>query len=442
METMYKTLSAPLVVQVEISSRCTSKCLHCYNHWRKDGDPKIHGADLSEEGIDKIMDQLVHHRLLHIVFTGGEPFLNKHILFRALKKAQTSGITTGINSNLVPVTAEDAVRLKRVGVTSVLTSLMGPTSEVHDGISQCKGSFKKAVEGIRFLQKAGVPVVVNMVVSQKNKQYLGETAAFVKSLGIKHFNSTRAGCPGNCTDFSELSLNLQDFRDYLAELHATGEREQMSVGVLESYPLCAIKEVNRYKAFIGRRCSAAVTTLTVASDGDIRPCSHLDVVYGNIFKEDLASIWARMQEWRDGKLLPSECSSCKILAWCGGGCRMEAKMRNGSLSAIDPYISTRDVAYAASDLKKLSRQVASSPLPLMFRVNPEIRWRTEQFGAVVFIGARFQCYLNAAATKLLQEIERGYTYQMSDFVSKSADNIEEFLGQLYQRQILVQVGES
>jgi len=279
--------------------------------------------------------------------------------------------------------------------------------------------------------------VVNMVISQKNKQYLKETATFVKSLGIRHFNSTRAGCPGNCADFSELSLSLKDFRDYLAELHAIGEQEQMSVGVLESYPLCAMKEVNRYKAFIGRRCSAAVTTLTIASDGNIRPCSHLDTSYGNIFKEELASIWNRMQEWRDGKLIPSKCSSCKILAWCGGGCRMEAKMRKGSLSATDPYVSFQDVDYAAFELTKIERRATTSSFPFMFRLNPQARWRIEEFGAVVFIGPRFKCYLNTTATKLLQGLNRDRAYQLSDFTSKQDDDVEGFLWQLYKRQILV-----
>ncbi len=175
MKKMYKTLSAPLVIQVEISARCTSKCVHCYNHWRQDDTMGDHSAaDLSEKGIDRIMDQLIRNKVLHVVFTGGEPFLNKRILFRALEKAQDSGISTGVNSNLVPVTIEDALRLKQARVTSVLTSLMGPTSEIHDGISQCRGSFEKAIRGIRFLQEADVPVVVNMVVSLKNKQYLKE----------------------------------------------------------------------------------------------------------------------------------------------------------------------------------------------------------------------------------------------------------------------------
>lgn len=433
---MYKTISAPLVVQVEISAQCTNQCMHCYNFWRQNDKTGNNFSDLSIEKIDRIMDQLTYYRIFHIVFTGGEPFLNKRVLFRALEEAQFTGITTGINSNLIPITNEDAKRLKQLEVTNVLTSLMGPTSEIHDELAQHRGAFRKTVRGIRFLQEAGVSTTVNMVLSQKNKQFLKETALFVKSLGVKHFSSTRAGCPGNCGDFSEMSLDIQDFRDYLAELHTIGEQAQISVGVLESYPLCAIKEVKRYKSFIGRRCSAGVTTFTVATDGKIRPCSHLDVSYGNIFSENIDSIWSRMKEWRDGSLLPFKCRSCKILAWCGGGCRMEAKMRNGSFTTIDPYVMPQDLEYTVSEFSKINRKTLL-PLPPIFRLNPMAKWRLEEFGAVVFVGQRFRCYLNVAAVELLQNLRLNQIYQINDFNDKVNGDLEGFLRRLYNYQIIL-----
>ena len=437
---MYKTLSGPLVVQVEVSANCTNRCFHCYNFWRQDNN-LTHIDSLSMDAIDRVIDQLVSQRVFHVVFTGGEPLLNKRVLFRGIKRAYEENITVGINSNLIPLTYEDAKRFKELRVVNILTSLMGPSSESHDEIAQLKGSIEKTIRGIRLLQKVEIPTMVNMVVSQKNKHLLRETALFVKALGIKHFSSTRAGCPGNCSDFSEMSLNLKDFRDYLAELYVIGVEEKMSVGVLESYPLCAIKEIKRYKSFIGRRCSAGVTTLTIASNDDIRPCSHLDVVYGNIFNEDIDVVWSRMKEWRDGSLLPSECRSCKVLAWCGGGCRMEAKMRCGSLAASDPYAVQQDAEYAASELAKIKRKNSFS-LPLIFRLNPKARWRTESFGAVVFVGQRFQCYLNAAATKLLQGLRVEQSYQASDFNGRFEGNLEGFLKRLYNNQVIINKSKS
>ncbi|MBI2628139.1 MAG: radical SAM protein [Candidatus Niyogibacteria bacterium] len=436
---MYKTLSGPLVVQVEISAQCTNRCMHCYNFWRED-DSLIDSQNMSAKVADQVIDKLINAKIFHVVFTGGEPLLNKRVLFRAIEKTKAANITVGINSNLIPLVSKDAERFKELGVANVLTSLMAPTAKSHDEIAQLNGAFEKTVRGIRLLQKARVSVMVNMVISQKNKHLLRETALFVKSLGIKHFSSTRAGCPGNCSDFSEMSLSLQDFRDYLAELHAVGKQEKISVGILESYPLCAIKEVRHYKSFIGRRCSAGVTTLTIASNGDVRPCSHLDVIYGNIFNENIDIVWGRMQEWRNGSLLPSECCSCKILTWCGGGCRMEAKMRNNSLTTADPYAVPHDAKYAASELARIEQEKPSS-LPLMFQLNPKARWRNENFGAAVFVGQRFRCYLNAIAVKFLQSLRKNQLYQISDFNGKFEGDLEWFLKRLYNNQIIMKGGE-
>lgn len=434
---MYKTLSAPLVAQVEISGRCPNRCLHCYNFWRQNKE-LILPADLSINAIDRVMSQLINYRIFHAVLTGGEPFLNKTVLFRALERASSGSITININSSLVTLTVEDVKRLKKLGISRILTSIMGPNAEVHDNIAQRPGAFQETVRGIRLLQEAEVPVDVNMVISQKNKSFLRETVRFVKFLGIKHFNSTRAGCPGSCCDFSELSLTIQDFRDYLAELRDIGEEEQMQVGVLESYPLCAMKEAKRFKAFTGRRCLAGVTTITVAADGYVRPCSHLDISYGNLLKEDLNDIWNRMQEWRNGSFIPEICKSCKVLPWCGGGCRMEAKMRNGSLDAVDPYIEPDDIDFTFSELKAIKKQELAA-LPTAFQLNPKIKWRTEDFGGVVFIGQRFVCYLNNSALKLLEGLSFDRSYQLSDFADQFTGDNGSFAQKLYNKKIFISV---
>lgn len=334
--------------------------------WRWSDEP-LAFTDLSISGMERVMSQLVAHRVFHAVLTGGEPLLNKQALFRALELAARHGMSAGINSSLVTLTERDAERFKTLRVTTVLTSLMGPTAAIHDDIAQQPKAFEKTLRGIRILQSAGLSVQVNMVISQRNKAFVAETARFVKSLGLHHFSSTRAGCPGNCPDFSDLALNLGEFREYLQTLHKVGKEEHLAVGVLESYPLCGMREVKKYRFFTGRRCLAGVTSLTVAANGMVRPCSHLDVGYGNLLTDDLDVIWGRMVEWRDGSLLPQSCQSCKVLPWCGGGCRMEAKMRNGRLDTPDPYMSPEDVDYAFTELATSQEEkIAATLLPFVF----------------------------------------------------------------------------
>lgn len=434
---MYKVLSAPLVAQIEISARCPNRCLTCYNYWRKGNVPLAH-LNLSREGAKRVVDELRAHRVFHVVLTGGEPLMNKRVLFWFAETALASGMTVGINSTLISLTLSDAQRIKELGVGVVLTSLMGPTAEVHNSIAQRHNAFERTVRGIRLLRELQVPVVVNMVVSQRNKGLVRETAKFVKSLGLKQFSSTRAGCPGNCPDFSDFSLSIADFRAYLRELHDVGIEQQMNVGVLGSYPLCAIKEVREFKAFTGRRCLAGVTTLTVAVDGSVRPCSHLDMSYGNIFSDDLSSIWQKMSRWRDGSLLPNHCKSCEALRWCGGGCRMEAKMRNHSLSAPDPYCVPEDSDYVVGELSR-AQEIGANPFtfPQALSINPRARWRKESFGGVVFVGPRFAAYLNDDAMNFLKSIEKGHSYAIPPDLSSDSPGRRGFIENLLKREVLV-----
>ena len=133
---MYKTLSAPHLIQIEVSAMCTNCCQHCYNFWRQGGDGHTTLANLSLEQVDRIMDQIISHRVFHLVLTGGEPLLNKKALFEILRRSAESGITVSVNSTLVPLTKEDALKFKELGVSMVLTSLLGPNAEIHDRITR------------------------------------------------------------------------------------------------------------------------------------------------------------------------------------------------------------------------------------------------------------------------------------------------------------------
>lgn len=207
---MYKTLSAPQIVQIELSSLCPNNCQHCYNFWRNKGDNKgcsLEGSpNMSINQIEAIMDQLIEYRIFHIILTGGEPLLNKNVLFRAIEKAKENGITTSINSTLTTLNDRDCAKLKELEVSIVMTSILGPNPGIHDQLVEKHGAFQQTVEGINLLQNFNVPVTINMVITKKNKMYISETMRLAKELGLKSFNCTRAGCPGNCQNFDEYSL--------------------------------------------------------------------------------------------------------------------------------------------------------------------------------------------------------------------------------------------
>lgn len=413
---MYKTLSAPLTVQIEITNSCTDNCVHCYNFWRNSNNgSKAGNFFLSEGDVKIIMRKLADANVFDIIITGGEPLLNKKGVIACLKEANRFRMNVSLNSNLMPLDPRYAQELRDLGIEYILTSVLGPNAMIHDSITQRKGSFEKTIKNIKLAIEEGIGIITNMVITKPNLGYIKETALFVKSLGVKKFVATKASCPGNCTDFSSFVINMAEFRGYLHDLYMVEKELNMRIDALESYPLCGIKEINTHKEITNRRCLAGITACTIASDGSMRPCSHLDMSYGNLLKEDIYSIWKKMEEWRIGKFLPYTCKQCSLLALCGGGCRIEAKTRYGDLSAMDPYSSPKDVKFCRHLIKlRKKKQPGNLAKNINYFMLNDIRWRKEIFGAIIAVNKKTHVFLNHEGTSVFRQFRKNYLYTLDD----------------------------
>ena len=156
---LYKTLSAPLDVQVEITSLCDEACIHCYNFWRgakfKETANHLPDTTLKKDKVLAIVDQLAKSQVFRVTFTGGEPFIFRQAVTEGVRSAKKAGLDCSLNSNLTTITRKDAESLKEAGLDSVLTSLHSFDEETHDAITQRKGSFGRTLRGIKICQDVG-----------------------------------------------------------------------------------------------------------------------------------------------------------------------------------------------------------------------------------------------------------------------------------------------
>jgi pyrroloquinoline quinone biosynthesis protein E len=382
------------------------------------------------------MDEIERSKVFALVITGGEPFLNAPVIFKILDRAETNHmLRVTINSSLLGMTDDHALRLSKYGCfRSVLTSILGPRSELHDRIVGHPGAFNHTTKGIELLRKYQIPVSVNMVVSKLNQDHIRETAALCKSLGVSIFNATRATAPSNCADFTAHSLGLDEFRNYLTALGEAGSECGVPVGALTVYPLCGVKSVRQHPMTSGRRCMAGVTVAVISASGLVRACTHISQSFGNILNESLETLWGRMEHWRDGSLIPNSCRNCAALAICGGGCRADAFVVNGSLNADDPLVSLPDVEFAITEYVASITPPNRVELPERLMLNPELRTRPEPFGSSCFLGNQSAGMFNQDTTNFL-----------SDDLLRSGRSLEEvgeivpleFLKELVDKGILV-----
>ena len=406
-EDLYKTLSAPLDVQVEITTLCDEACIHCYNYWRgskfKETVNDLPDATLEKDKVLAIVDQLAKSQVFRVTFTGGEPFLFRQTVIEGIRSAKKAGLDCSLNSNLTTIARENAESVKEAGLDSVLTSLHSFDEETHDEITQRKGSFRRTLRGIKMCQDTGLDVGVNMVVMKINQKQVFETGRFVKELGIKSFYATKAvPCLGG-NNFPEIGIDKNAFKEMIEDLVLLEKTFGINVDTLMAYPLCAISDLANFWKFAQHSCGAGTTTCTIGSNGDVRPCSFADETYGNIFIDSLPQAWKEMKDWRDGSRLPENCVvNCKYFSQCGGGCRMEAKFA-GDKAGMDPlatgpldviYVPATEFDHATSDFweKRLI-------------VTPNLRLRREDFGGIIAPQGRQSVFINSAAYEIIDRLK-------------------------------------
>lgn len=414
---MYKRLKSPLSAQLEVTGECNHTCQHCYNFWRdKDKShemsPKKTSAFMSKDAALVILKKLSDAEVFSVVITGGEPLLNLSLCLECIKFARLHKMEVGMNSNLTPLTEDGARRLKDAGLKHILTSILGPNAEIHDSITQHPNSFDLLIKKIKIARNAGIRVTANMVVSQLNNDHVRSTAQLVSSLGITSFTATKAGKPGNCSDFSGVEISRERLVRFLNDLCWVQSNLGMRVDVLEPIPLCGLVGVEKPELFMSRRCNAGITTVTVSSDGSVRPCSHLDISYGNLLEEDISSIWARMDPWRKGDQVPYVCRGCQLLSLCGSGCRMEGKSRTGRIDGLDPYTSTEDIPQISHTLKERRCCKTKAQKVGKFKT-AKFRLRREDFGGVVSSSGNKRVLLDQAGFEVLLQMRPETCYDIS-----------------------------
>lgn len=412
---MYKPLKSPVAVQLELTSLCNEKCIHCYNHWR---DSIEVDRTLAEDDIRKIISNLRNSEVPNLLITGGEPMIYPDLLIKTIELGKAAGLKCSLNSNLTLITPEIAKELKKLGV-GVLTSILSYDGSLHDKITTIRGSFERLIEGISIARDHNVPVSANMVVMKMNVDQIYETGKFVHSLGLSTFTATKVHPAQGTRFFDKIKLPAERISEIFDTLIRLKDEVGLNVDSLTTYPTCLLKDMSRYGQFISRRnCSAGKTGCTIGADGQVRPCGHSDHIYGNSINEPLVEIWPRLTEWRDGSLLPTECKECKYVVQCSGGCRMDSKYY-GDICGMDPYAIGKDFVYTPQQ-----RDVVAPLDPeTEMVVSHTLRFRREEFGMALIVGGDFKSIVTFDTAELIEKL-RETTFTPTSVSEESGAEID------------------
>lgn len=324
-------------VWLEITEACNLNCIHCYGEWGHRLCESENYLTCSEW--KNVIDIIYDLGCRKIQFIGGEPLASSdfyELITYAHKKPmkQIDVFTNGtlINDKLINM-------FKEVGA-NIRVSIYGHNSDVHDGITGCKGSFDKTVCNVKKMQEIGIPVNIAVVLMHENEKYATEIEAFISSFGSHGYDTIRQTTFGTQHKHSIKNVKILSDRYQL--------KPDFSV---------KMKEFDYNKKW--NNCWFGKVAIT--SKGDIIPCIFArECIMGNIKNDSIDTITANVLDmWGISKDKVDECKICEYRYACHD-CRPLAKGLTGNLLAKYPRCCYNPQSGEWSDIEKISLELSNS----------------------------------------------------------------------------------
>jgi radical SAM protein with 4Fe4S-binding SPASM domain len=322
----------PLNVSLELTLKCNIRCRHCYNFDRDtQGPPACDGApaepqpELGLEEILRILGELRAAGCLFLSLTGGEVLTYPH-LFAVLDRARDINLAVQLLSNGTLLRPGVAARLGGYrNLLGVSISVYGATAEVHDGITQVRGSWQRTLDGAERLRAQGVAVRLKLIAMRPNAHQVAAMRALADGRGFPYLldltiTSRHDGTRGSLAMRIDQEQLDALYRGPLRDLIPTGGRP---VGEA-AFP-----------------CNCARGNCAISARGEVYPCVSVPWSAGNLRTQPFIEIWRRspvFQQIRGLRIADyPACAPCPDKAYCSRD-RGAAYNASGRYTGTDPFV--------------------------------------------------------------------------------------------------------
>lgn len=308
---------------LNLTGVCNLACTHCYQDDHT-------GKPIPLPQVEEILRKFQAFRAFHgergrgnLTVAGGEPTTRRD-LEDVIKLTRKYGFTLRMVTNATMVDLKRAKSLRRAGLRMVQVSLDGATKDTHEAV-RGKNSWDRTMKGIEALRKAGIMVILSMVLIPDHNLHeaplLLDLSRQLKVWGVKYQRLVQRG---------HAAINLQTqgefHRTFVSIMeHAVEIRYKRFVMFFEPlahnlpnlYPHLARK----LWLLVTDMCHCDQTELMeVDYNGDVYYC-RIGERLGNVWDDDLVDVWEHpiLQQIR-GRMAKGACSGCSVWESCRGGC--------------------------------------------------------------------------------------------------------------------------
>lgn len=294
-------------LHVEITSKCNERCIHCYIPHEN----KI--SHIDSDLFYDILKQCKDMKLLHLTLSGGEPMLHKKFC-EFLQKCNEYNFSVNVLSNLTLLDDKIISEMRANPLLGVQVSLYSMNPNIHDEITQMKGSFEKTKNAILKLIENDIPLQISCPIIKQNKDCYSDVIEWAKNHNIQVSDDYVIIARYNHT-INNLNCRLSD--DEVKELiyiKATNNPLYLKQIEIEAKKKKGI-EPNDFV------CSVCNSSICIAENGNIYPCAGWqDYILGNVKENSINYIWnnsEKVQYLRDlRKHNFPKCLQCSAKEFC------------------------------------------------------------------------------------------------------------------------------
>ena len=307
----------PFTGSIEIITKCNFNCIHCYI-------PE-HVNQMDTEIIFQTIDAMKKMGIFELTLTGGEIFLHKDIM-QIIEYARKKGMRVTLFSNISLIDEIIAKRLSELYISEISTTIFSLDGEINDRITQKSGSLFKILKAIEYIKKYNIELEIKVPIMKQNKNAYSKIREFCKNNKIKVSYSTAITQRTN-GDKEPCKYKL-DFDE-----------------CCEWYKYNDSKIARRPFGIEEHMCNALCNSVHIDVNGNVYPCISFPYIIGNIYANDLYSIWKKSDERKRLLMLKKKdlksCTKCELKEYCVR-CPGLAYAENGDMlgcSTIDREIA-------------------------------------------------------------------------------------------------------
>lgn len=338
-------MKKPITCVWEITMECNMRCKHCGSACEN----ALEGELTTEEAL-KFVDMCCDMGMIWLSISGGEPFTRKDLI-KIVKYSVSKGLKINLISNGWLIDESIARELGKIkDDVRVNISLDGP-SYIHDFMRK-EGSFERAKQSYRILNKYGVNIGCTTTLTKKNIDHLNELKHFLISEKVPIWQ-VQIGMPmGTFTKHLDWTLEPQDLQkviNYCEQVSQEGKIAIFPADCIGYYDerLRKILKTSFNSENIAQwdGCYAGIEAFGILHNGDIVGCTSMRAdkkVEGNIKTQTLREIWENPESfsWRRNfkkENLKGDCLKCTYAEKCLGGCSGIRLAFNGDVNSENLY---------------------------------------------------------------------------------------------------------